>query len=131
MRRANDQLNVKIDISKPHETSRMADIAGYDFDTSDWRSQTQSYFDSRTKQVLIVTQNEINRTFIKEFKPNITGKSLLYVISLVCHQAAKLYADKEKAAGHIAENDIDGYLNMVEKKKNEYYNKYCTIDGKA
>lgn len=128
-KKGNDQLEVKIDVSKPSESSKSGDISGYDFD-SGWAGNAQSYFDIRTKKVMIVTQNEMNKTFIKEFKPNISGKALLYAISLVSFQAAKLYADKEKSAGHLAEDDIEGYLEIVEKKKNEYYNKFLCIENK-
>ena len=124
-----DRLNVNMDIASPKESTRIGDIAGFEFDPNSDGS-AQSYFDYTDKKVKIETKNEINKSFIKEFRDGIGGRAHLYAISLVSYQAAKLYADKEKSAGHLAEDDIEGYLQKVEKKKNEYYNKFLNIDNK-
>lgn len=125
----NDQLNIKIDVPKQSDSAKAGDIAGYDFDTQS-AGIAQSYFNVLNRKVMIVAQNEINKNFIKDFKQTIGGKALLYVITLVSFQAAKLYADKEKAAGHFDESNTERYLEIIEEKKNEYFEEYLRIDNK-
>lgn len=120
-----DVLKAKVSVSSSEVHGNKGDIADYELCDDDYLGQ--SFYDPRDHKIKILTKNVINNQFVKEWKSNLSGKDLLYVISLVCYEAAKLHTDKEKSNGHIAENDIEDYLNRLATKKDEYFEKFITF----
>ena len=122
-----DELDVYISSSKYQKPGSDGDISDYEIDPSGYYD-VRSYYDITDKKVKIVQGNPINDVFIKHYNSAVGGKDLRYIISLVCFEAAKLYANKEKANGHIDYGDFDGYQNIVELKQKEYFEKYLELE---
>ena len=120
-----DVLNADVLETSSQEHSNRGDIADYELCDDEYVGQ--SFYDPRDHKIKILTKNSINNQFVKEWKPNLSGKELLYIISLVCYETAKLYTDKEKRNGHINENDIEDYLNRLTIKKDEYFTKFLNL----
>lgn len=120
-----DTLKTKVSVSSAEAHGNKGDIADYELCDDDYLGQ--SFYDPRDHKIKILTKNVISNQFVKEWKSNLSGKDLLYVISLVCYEAAKLHTDKEKSNGHIAENDVEDYLNRLATKKDEYFEKFVNF----
>lgn len=120
-----DVLDAKVAAFSSETHGKLGDIADYELCDDEYVGQ--SFYDPRDHKIKILTKSTINNQFVKEWKSNLSGKELLYVISLVCEEAAKLHTDKEKSNGHIAENDIEDYLNRLAVKKAEYFDKFISF----
>ncbi len=120
----NDKLNIKIDASPSQGFGKSGDISDWSLNPAEYEKLPQSTFDPMHGIIYIYTKNAINNIFVKEWKPDLSGNPKLFVISLVCYEAARLYASKKAQQGHLPENSYEDYINLVEEKKNEYYNEY-------
>ena len=88
-------------------------LSDYDIDATGYYTFIKSYRDPTTGKVLIVKGNPINDLFIGEYKESVSGKSLKYIISLVCYEAGKLHANREVSNGHIKKDDFETLIKLT------------------
>ena len=126
-KKCNDKIEIDINSSIFNPKSTSGDISAYEFDSSGHYTDIKSYYDVSDGKIKIVKGNPINDTFITEYNEEVKNKSLKYIISLVCYQAAKLFAIKEIKNGHIKQTDIETYEQKIESKQRLYYDKWLAI----
>lgn len=124
----NDKMEVDINASISNPRGNTGDISDYDIDATGYYTFIKSYRDPTTGKVLIVKGNPINDLFIGEYKESVSGKSLKYIISLVCYEAGKLHANREVSNGHIKKDDFETYQQHVEEKQKQYFEKYLALE---
>lgn len=134
-----DTLNVSIKATKHNNHEKLGDIAGYELVNDETATGAyQSWFDINDKKVKIDVKNKINKAFVSEWNDTLNKKSLnqlkpkslYYVISLVCFESAQIYAKREFSQGHIQEGNYEEYMQIVEEKKNQYFNAFLNIESR-